>query len=424
MQYVHRCFLGQCRSSWSKPCRNDLPAIETNLELKPDDDNQRLAPIRRYLPDDARVKTHILALTVRTLCNVQTNQHHPQCGLRSLCYSLKYATKPEPQTFVKGRHEGDDTVLTYLRFQFISYSSAAAFCLGDATTSCTRGDCPLVLPEWHSGNLRQRLWRTYTQRLPLAAEDEPRPGCTGHIHPDELLMSLLFSKPGTMTRYFVDSKEALDDSELDDKNKGLAKSFITQGKHVPMKPAQLNRRSWDDQNDNPSHECYDLIFSNLLPSDRLFLLNEGQVSQILRRARNGKLRFHRFLWKDLSPQKNTRGISQRCEHFQLRLFNYLPWLAETHTDTSTLVSVLPDQSSLDKLRGSEFFGCGALSSFTSNTAFWSQRKFAAIGCWWIRPEILETKPEPPMERICMKLEEVLLYSNMRHVLIKYLGPVT
>ena len=236
-------------------------------------------------------------------------------------------------------------------------------------------------------------------------------------------MSLLFAKPGTMTRYFVDSKEALEDSEKDDKREALAKSFITQGKHVPMKAAQLNRRSWDDQSDNPSHECYDLIFSNLLPSDRLFLLNEGQVSQILRRARNGKLRFHRFLWKDLSPQKNHRGVSQRCENFQLRLFNCLPWLAETHADASTLVSVLPDQASLDKLRGCEFFGCGALSSFTSNTAFWSQQKFAAIGCWWIRPEILETKPEPPMERICMKLEEALLYSTMSPVVLQYFGSI-
>ena len=60
------------------------------------DETGRQDLVRRYLPDDAWLKSHILELTLVTLCNVQTNVHHPEDKARGLGYSLKYQLKPEP----------------------------------------------------------------------------------------------------------------------------------------------------------------------------------------------------------------------------------------------------------------------------------------------------------------------------------------
>ena len=114
-QYVHVCSLGYCRPSWNCPCRWELPVTEASSEMKLDDDKQKIVPIRRHLPDDARLKVHILALTVRTLCNIQTNQHHPASGTRGLSYSIKYALKPEPHTITHIQSTCDDAVVAEFR---------------------------------------------------------------------------------------------------------------------------------------------------------------------------------------------------------------------------------------------------------------------------------------------------------------------
>ena len=89
------CKLGYCRSSWANACRFDLPAISPQLVQILDETANRLKSPRRYLPDDAYMKVHVLSILVRTLCNVQTNIHHPESPINSLGYSIKYQLKPE-----------------------------------------------------------------------------------------------------------------------------------------------------------------------------------------------------------------------------------------------------------------------------------------------------------------------------------------
>ena len=118
-QMIHVCKLGYCRASWADSCKFRLPSEEVVEVMHQDDDSGRMAPRRSNLADDAWVKVHSLPLLVRSLMNVQINQHHPDdCG-RGLSYSLKYGLKSEPHTRVKVAEETDDSALKFLRGQFV-----------------------------------------------------------------------------------------------------------------------------------------------------------------------------------------------------------------------------------------------------------------------------------------------------------------
>ena len=119
-QMIHVCKLGYCRASWSARCKLHLPWEEVVQVMHHDDDSGRMAPRRGNLADDAWVKVHSLPILVRSLMNVQINQHHPDdCG-RGLSYSVKYGLKSEPQTRIRVSEETDDSALKFLRGQFVS----------------------------------------------------------------------------------------------------------------------------------------------------------------------------------------------------------------------------------------------------------------------------------------------------------------
>ena len=210
-QLLHVCKLGYCRGSWSEKCKFNLPWPHVVSVMYQDDDLGRLIPRRSNLEDDAWVKIHSLPLLVRSLMNVQTNQHHPEAANRGLGYSIKYDLKSEPQARVALPHHTDDAVTEYFRGQFVSVSQAAAFVLEDPITSCTHGASPLAIPSWvvHGNRHCQGFWRRYTTRLPYEAPKgkSHREGFSSNIAEDALCTSLLFATFTCVMRYFGETRE-------------------------------------------------------------------------------------------------------------------------------------------------------------------------------------------------------------------------
>ena len=125
--YVHTCKIGYCRKSWVDACKLFFPFLTVCLRMHQDDDIDRQVHVRRYPQDDRWVKAHILSLTVLTLCNIQTNAHHPEVGNRGLGYSFKHQTKPELRTILKLSLKHDDAATHCFKCQYVSLAAAAAF---------------------------------------------------------------------------------------------------------------------------------------------------------------------------------------------------------------------------------------------------------------------------------------------------------
>jgi len=204
-----------------------------------DDAHGRMAPRVTNLADDAWVKVHSLPLTVRSLLNVQINEHHPDSANRGLGYSLKYALKGEPQTKVQVAHPSDDAVTHFLRGQFVSLASVAAFVLDDPPTECTRGATPCAFPSWAVRSPPyQRDWRFYTERIPYRGDEDVRKGYTEKIPPQSLLASMLMAPYPRHARYLVRMGGRLDAPES---------AQATTDLH----PTKLSRITWDDVVDPP-----------------------------------------------------------------------------------------------------------------------------------------------------------------------------
>ena len=102
------------------------------------DDTTRQEYVRRYLPDDRWMAAHILPVGVGTLCNIQTNEHHPANRGASTNYSLKYNFKREPQLSLPVQNSYEEPVSDYFKCQVVSLASAAAFNVGDPVTEMDR----------------------------------------------------------------------------------------------------------------------------------------------------------------------------------------------------------------------------------------------------------------------------------------------
>ena len=139
-----------------------------------DDELGRLMPRRVNLSDDAWTKVTDLRLLLRSLMNVQINQHHPEDKAKGLLYSIKYETKPEPATKVGAAHEFDDSVTKFFRGQFMSVSFASAFLHEHDVTQCTLPEQPLVFPAWTIDFKTQGIWKRYLERLPCLGMDDNR----------------------------------------------------------------------------------------------------------------------------------------------------------------------------------------------------------------------------------------------------------
>ena len=76
-------------------------------------------------------------MPLRSLFNIQINQHHPEDKNKGLRYSSKCLTKPEPSTKLCVFQESHDIATKYIKAQLVSVSSAMAFLLEGPITDYT-----------------------------------------------------------------------------------------------------------------------------------------------------------------------------------------------------------------------------------------------------------------------------------------------
>ena len=405
-QVVHVCKLGYCRASWASKCKFHLP-WETVVEgLYLDDELQRQIPRRSNLDDDAWIKVHSLPLLVRSLMNVQTNQHHPHSGHRSLGYSLKYQLKTEPQTQIAVAHETDHAAVQFLRGQFVSISQASAFVLEDPVTESTQGVTPLALPSWEVSATRscQGLWRRYVQRLPYREMDVSRSGYSRDVSGAEMQLSVIFASFLRLNRYFGDARDL--GAECGD---GLQAnpSRAAEAAGPQLHPTKLSRHTWDGVLDDMRHPDFDPVLTELLPGEALISSVGARESHVFRKFRNGRLQFPRFIEYDLSFKLDNEGVQQRVRHFQARLFKYLPWLTRGGKDTTviaTIMSPLPYDIDMSTPALEPYVGVGRLRDYATLCAS-SQQTLGGIRVFWLQPKVIEDLKTMPAEAICLQLEQ-------------------
>ena len=420
-QMLHTCKIGYCKSSPDGQCKFGAPATSVESGIRLDEETQRLVARRSHLDDDAYVKLHSLPLLLRSLMNIQTNQHHPHDGVGSLGYQIKYSLKYEPQTVLRMGQNCDDEVIKFLKGQFISASAAAAFVLGDPITSCTRVASPLLFPSWSVAPKAkcQGLWKRYVTRIPYHFEEEPRYGVSRTVGANVLQVSVIFATPLRLLRYFGDgicranksnnaeengeSSGAEDDTE-DDADGGAAAAAARLP--VPdsltaaaVHPPRLSRHVFDAVSDDPSHPSYDVVFSELLPGEKL--LFGSQVTDVFQRVRNGRVRFARFMEYDLSLRKDIDGMSSRSHYFRIRLFRHLPWFWDPAS--CRLLSPAPFDITPGTVSYEASLGTVPLQSIPCLSR-WLPPSCRNLVCLWL--QTMDTSDDAPFdpETLCMQVE--------------------
>ena len=284
--FLHTCKLGYCRKNWADPCRFSFPVRTPQLVQALDEDTNRMKSPRTYLPDDAYLKVHILSILVRTLCNVQSNIHHPQSSINSLGYSIKYQLKAEPTVTCEQEHPADDAVNVLLKGQFVSMFGTCLMLQGDPPVNATFY-ASLAMPTWNaaSGN---RDWKNYIHRLASNGRLEDRVGWPVVITSAALEVSLLYAKFGTIIRYFdfQESRHSItkssgadvpDDAglhqESDDVPIHLAAGSVERAKGLSFK-------TWDSIPDQVTHPFYDPVLSMMSLEQRTRHEVSGDIAPI------------------------------------------------------------------------------------------------------------------------------------------------
>ena len=414
-QMCHVCKLGYCRATWSTPCKFNLPWKTVVPVMYQDDELDRLIPRRSNLDDDAWMKVHSLPLLVRSLMNIQINQHHPEAGTRGLGYSIKYDLKSEPQTRISVHHHADDAVTEYLRGQFVSVSQAAAFVLEDPITDSTHGASPLAFPCWtvQSNTSCQGLWRRYTTRLPYQGLNAVRKGYTHDVQPEAMRISIVFATFTRLMRYFGEERQAQEHSATAEGEAPKNQEAKDESKKSKLHPEKLTRYIWDGVLDDPKHPDFDPVLTELLPGEKLLLQRQALKTDAFRRLRNGRLHFARFIEYDLSLQKDAHGVSMRTQHFQVRLFKLLPWMSLETPDNwncQAILSPLPPGVTLDNAPLSEYLGFGLLRDIP-DAHKWMSPSMHDMQVFWLKDSILNEGTETPTEYICLHLEQALQSSG-------------
>ena len=284
--FVHTCKLGYCRKNWADPCRFSFPVRTPQLVQALDEDTNRMKSPRTYLPDDAYLKVHILSILVRTLCNVQSNIHHPQSSINSLGYSIKYQLKAEPTVTCEQEHPADDAVTVLLKGQFVSMFGTCLMLQGDPPVNATF-DASLAMPTWNAA-LGNRDWKNYIHRLASNGRLEDRVGWPVVITSAALEVSLLYAKFGTIIRYFAfhetrnsitksSGADVPDDAglhqESDDAPIHLAEGSVERAKGLSFK-------TWDSIPDQVSHPFYDPVLSMMSLEQRTRHEVNGNIAPI------------------------------------------------------------------------------------------------------------------------------------------------
>ena len=337
--HIHTCIIGYCKRVLGDACRWDLPAMTPNHVQRLDPETNRVLPIRRHLPDDRWLKVHSLPILIRTLCNIQTNLHHPNAENNSLGYSLKYGTKDEPKTRIQISEYSTHAATEYLDAQFISLPMAAADVLGNRLTWSSR-KVLLIIPSWNSGagNLE---WRLYLHRMPstmLLPLDAKRP----LLGEDAVMNTLRMLRMQQLGRYFplhASSSSCVNDAEVS------GEETERQIRHTKATPDAFHH---DKFLDKPSHPDFEPVLSSFHEGDKLTLSNtDRQV--MLRRQSDDKLSICRFFNYGQTVKRDTEDRTERSKHFEIRLFrtlNWHPWPTGAVPHDTRVISYLPQGLSL------------------------------------------------------------------------------
>jgi hypothetical protein len=334
--------------------------------------------------------------------NVQINEHHPLASNTSLLYTIKYPLKPEPMTTLTARHDSDDSVVHFLRGQFVSLSSATAFLLQEPVTKSSRGETPRIYPCWHFEEVPvQGLWMRYLRRWPYEALDRPRPGTfVPTVAPQALQLSVLFAACLRFLRYFVD------DARLP----------------LAPPPKQVTRKHLrGDLYDDPTHPHFDPVLSELLPVEHLVIADHQDTRDVWKRVANSRLHFPRFGFEhDLSLKENERGRSHRSCHFERRLFHILPWtwlrIGAPENSTSNpadppdigMILELPDEILVSPV---PFQACVWPASLLALLDIYNLPIISAVGtapqvqAWSLRRQTFSILGQAPWEEVCICLEK-------------------
>ena len=235
-----------------------------------------MLPIRRNLNDDAWSKVTSIPLLVRSLFNIQINQHHPEDKNKGLLYSIKYPTKPEPSSKLCVAKESDDIATNYFKAQLVSVSSAMAFRLEDPITECSRDAGTCLYPSWTLTRTHQGTWRRYALRLSFLEVEKDWDGYNGKVSVEALKLSLLFSPALRLLRYFKEDRlDTIEDDSDGEQDRGTSARTTkvtdqsAKAKTPRVHPYRIERRFWDACYDVPRHKWYDPVLTELLPGQRL-----------------------------------------------------------------------------------------------------------------------------------------------------------
>jgi len=116
---IHRCSSNYCRLH-GRACRFFFPYCTVRTEQEQDESIDRVAHIRRHLPDDAWVAAHNLDTLVLGGCPVQIQVFDPLKGGRMAgVYIVKYCGKEEKVSLVETVHPEDTEVTEYLKTRIV-----------------------------------------------------------------------------------------------------------------------------------------------------------------------------------------------------------------------------------------------------------------------------------------------------------------
>ena len=96
-----------------------------------------------------------------------------------------------------------------------------------------------------------------------------------------------------------------------------------------LHPKNMTRYVWKDASEDVHQQWYDPVLAELLPSYRLLNLHhlEGRGKLANRKLAKDSLRYPRFRFYAPVLKSGPDDMTQRANHFKMRLFEFLPWNA-------------------------------------------------------------------------------------------------
>ena len=162
----------------------------------------------------------------------------------------------------------------------------------------------------------QSIWRNYAFRYPFADSAEHRYGYVCQVHGQALQVSTVMAPASRFLRYFH-------------------AEVVRSNQDFELHPKKMTRYVWKDATEDVYQQWYDPVLAELLPSYRLYNLYhlEGRGKVVNRKLAKDSLRYPRFRFYAPVLQLGPDDITQRANHFKLRLSEFLPWIASQSVGT-------------------------------------------------------------------------------------------